>query len=198
MKHLIMKSVAMFLLLSFSLLATAQEKGKIGLSYSLNAGSNIVQFPSVKGAADNEVTGAAGIGLIYLKPLNPWLELETGLTYTLFNIQTTSSPTPEVYTSTSSLSLIDIPVGVRANFLKYFFVNGGLLLDLDMNVGGHIDSQSGVGVLLGVGAKYDFKFGGSVFVNPYAKLHSLLPFSGGSYHERMLESGWRLGVTYRL
>ena len=177
--------------------AQTADKGKIGFTYSLNGGTNVLQ-PALMGAASHTVTDASGIGLIYLKPINHWLELETGINYSLYKITTTSAPTPQVTTSNSTHSLIDIPVGVRAGFWKYFFANSGLLLDLDLMSNSHVDSQNGIGLMLGVGVKYDFKFGGSLFANPYGKIHSLLPFGFEKYHERILESGWKFGFTYKL
>nr|MBP8903947.1 hypothetical protein [Paludibacteraceae bacterium] len=57
--------------------AQTTEKGKIGLNYSLNGGTSVIQ-PALEGAASKDITAASGIGLIYLKPINPWLEWETG------------------------------------------------------------------------------------------------------------------------
>ena len=48
------------------------------------------------------------------------------------------------------------------------------------------------------GIKYDFRFGGSLFFNPYGKIHSLVPFGGWKHHDRILESGWKFGFTYKL
>ena len=72
------------------------------------------------------------------------------------------------------------------------------MLDMDMNSGSGVNNQTGMGVMFGVGVKYDFKFGGSVFFNPNIKMHSLLPFSLDSYHECVTEGGWRIGVSYKL
>ena len=177
--------------------AQTTEKGKIGLNYSLNGGTSVIQ-PALESAASKDITAASGIGLIYLKPINPWLEWETGLTYTLYKVKTTSSPVPEVTTRNSTLSLLDIPIGVRAGFWKYFFASGGLLLDLDMMSNSSISSQTGIGLMLGLGVKYDFSFGGSLFINPYGKLHALLPFSSDKHQDRILESGLKFGITYQL
>lgn len=177
--------------------AQTTEKGKIGLNYSLNGGTSVIQ-PALEGDASKDITAASGIGLIYLKPINPWLEWETGLTYTLYKVKTTSSPVPEVTTRNSTLSLLDIPIGVRAGFWKYFFASGGLLLDLDMMSNSSISSQTGIGLMLGLGVKYDFSFGGSLFINPYGKLHALLPFSSDKHQDRILESGLKFGITYQL
>ena len=72
-------------------------------------------------------------------------------------------------------SLINIPITVRANFLNYFFANGGLLLDFDVDTSSPV--ASGMGAILGIGSQYEFNNGIGLFVNPYAKTHALLTFS---------------------
>jgi hypothetical protein len=52
--------------------------------------------------------------------------------------------------------------------------------------------------LFGLAVKYDFDNGISVFVNPYSKIHSLLPFQLEQDPQRILESGVRIGFTYDL
>ncbi len=184
-------------LIPFFISAQTAGKGQIGLTYSVNGGTSVLQ-PALEGSASHTVTNATGIGLIYLKPLSSWLEFETGINYSLYKIKTTSAPIPEVFTTNSSMSLIDIPAGLRATFWKYVFVNGGLLLDMDVMNNSSVSGQTGIGLMLGGGLKYDFKFGGSLFIHPYGKLHSLLPFGSWKNHDRILESGIRFGVMYRL
>ena len=96
----------------------------------------------------------------------------------------------------SNFKLFSIPVTLKMDFMKYLFVNGGCLLDLDTSPSRPIDNQTGLGVILGVGIQYDFKFGGTIFANPYLKCHSLVPFFSDRYHQRLLESGIRIGFMY--
>jgi len=98
----------------------------------------------------------------------------------------------------AKFSLINIPVTLRVNFLKYFFINGGILFDIDSSASSPIDSQTGIGSILGLGIKCDFKSGLSVFANPYLKAHSMIPFSSGDNHQRLMESGFRFGLMYQL
>ena len=76
-------------------------------------------------------------------------------------------------------------------------MNGGLLLGIDTEKENHLDDQTGIGALIGVGAKYDLKNTPvGLFVNPYYKIHSLIPFSVDKYHIRTDESGFRFGIVY--
>lgn len=40
--------------------------------------------------------------------------------------------------------------------------------------------------------------GASIFVNPYLKFHSLIPFSPDENQQKVYESGFRVGLTYNL
>lgn len=184
-------------------LSVYSKNGKTGLSYSLNGGTNVLRFQNVDGAGSNSITTAHGVGILYLHPISNWLELESGLNYSWMNVKYSwlnmdFSKTNE--TSYSNVSLLNIPIGVRTNFLKYFFANGGLLFDFDVNRDSNstVDNQTGIGLMFGLGIKYDFKFGGSLFINPYGKLHSLIPFFPSNYQEHIVESGARFGFTYQL
>ena len=107
---------------------------------------------------------------------------------------------PLIYGGTvshSKFALITIPAAIRLNFLKYFFLNGGLFLGIDMSNSSPIDRQNGLGANLGLGLKYSFR-SISVFVNPYSKIHSLLPFTPAVHHQRLIESGFKFGVMFRM
>jgi hypothetical protein len=69
-------------------------------------------------------------------------------------------------------------------------------LDIDASSNSSIDNQTGVGTLLGVAVKCDFSFGVTAFVNPYIKVHSIIPFQDRDSHQRVWENGVRLGLTY--
>jgi hypothetical protein len=139
------------------------------------------------------------IGLTYIKPLNNWLDMETGLEF--FKCEASSSSTiPNIsYTSHQGFaSIVNIPIGVRANFWKYCFANGGLFFDVDVSSSSPIQSQFGIGSMLGVGVKYNFATGISIFANPYIKVHGLIPVSFSAYNQSILESAIRFGITYHL
>ena len=174
--------------------------GKIGFTYSSFGESNVFRNESLLGEASYNSDRFYTIGINYLRPINNWIELETGLEYSKHTILIRPNLPPDMDRTPfkANFSLINIPVTLRANFLKFFFVNGGLLLDLDANSSSPIDSQTGIGGLLGLGAKYDFNCGASIFVNPYLKFHSLIPFSSGNNQQKVYESGFRVGLTYNL
>ena len=175
-------------------------KGQIGITFS-SLGTNDV-------AINQGLIGGPGyfgdkfysIGISYIYPLNHTFDLETGIEYSNHKILVESNAMPSTVktTSISKLSIMSLPVSIRLNFLKYCFINGGLFLGTDMSSTSPITRQNGIGTNFGLGLKYDFKCRFSAFVNPYAKMHSLISFSSSDNHQRLIESGFRFGLMYRL
>ena len=196
------KSVCLVLVfLCLSTLMSAQ-KGQLGITFSAMSDNGVARFGS--GYIDDSSTDAGKsftYGISYLKPLNKWLDIETGLEYLSCPVEKRIiyiGPTTGLFTSQrATLSMLSLPITVRANFLKYFFVNTGLLLDIDVSSNSIINSQSGLGTLLGLGMKYDFKNGISLFVNPYTKVH-LFPLTFERNQQHFMESAVRFGIAYKL
>lgn len=193
------------LLINQSLLIAQESKtksgaDKIGIYYSSFGENDVFRFDELDGAASYNSDYFFTIGINYLHSLNNWLEVETGIEYSKHNIIIEPNLPPNVAYATrkADFSLINIPVTLRANFLKYFFVNGGLIIDIDPSTNSPIDKQSGIGSLIGISVKYEFNNGVSLYLNPYTKIHSLIPFSDTEYHQRIWENGIRLGITYKL
>lgn len=174
---------------------TKKEIGKFGISFSSLGGDEFLTFASVSGGASYDSKGFFAFGVNYGRDINKWLEFETGLEYSKHKF-VVRPMFPDAERSKAHTDLLNIPLTVRANFWKYFFANGGLLIDIDLAKKSDLDRQTGVGVMLGVGAKYDFSSGVSVFVNPYVKMHSLLYLTMESSHERLSNAGVRVGVMY--
>ncbi len=173
---------------------------KIGITFSSFGKNDLIRSEDLIGDASYSGDQFFTVGLTYLHPINKWLFFESGIEYSKHTIVIDPNLPPDIDSEPykSDFSLINIPLALRANFLRYFFINGGLLIDIDASKESAIDSQTGFGGLLGIGANYDFKCGASIFVNPYIKSHALLPFSAEDNHQRLWESGVRIGLTYNL
>ncbi len=196
-----MKSACLFLVFVCFTTVVQAQKGQLGITFSALSDNGVVRFRSVEDDSSTDAGKSFTYGLSYLKPLNKWLELETGLEYLSCPIETKSIVGTingvTTLTRSATLSMLSTPVTVRANFLKYFFVNAGLILDVDVSSNSIINSQSGLGSLVGLGLKYDFKNGISVFVNPYSKIH-LFPLSFERNQQHFMESAVRFGIAYKL
>jgi hypothetical protein len=174
------------------------NKGQIGISFSSFGESESIHFKRVDGGGSFDGNDFYTLGLTYLKPINKTLSLETGLEYSNFKTIVKFPPNFKTQPISGNLSLLTIPLSLRVNFLNYVFINGGLFLGFQTGKSTGISQQNGIGGSLGAGLKYDFENGISIFANPYLKIHSLLPFSPGRYHQRLLENGFRFGIMYRL
>lgn len=187
-------------------LAVAQDaddestKGRVGLSYSTFGENDIIRFDELIGGPGWIGKSHFSIGLNYLFPLTRHLELETGMEYSWHELikRPNVDPTIDILLSTEELSIWVVPVTLRYTFLKYFFLNGGALLDFDSGVSNSIDSQTGIGATFGPGVNYEFRCGCSVWLSPYLKMHSLIPFSGEKNSQHLMESGIRFGIAWRL
>jgi hypothetical protein len=177
-----------------------QFYGKAGVTFSSFGDNTVFRFNELDGAASFSGTGFQSFGINYVAGLNRWLESETGIEYSSHRLLMTPPFNPEFDNTPveAGLSMITVPITLRANFLRYLFVNGGLLLGLDASPESRVDSQTGIGAVLGLGLKYDFRSGASVFFNPYSRLYSLLPFSAVDYPQRASENGFRIGFAWDL
>jgi hypothetical protein len=201
-----MKTLTLLLVcLVFCLPSFAQEeksaikKGQIGITYSGFGSNDVFRKEELIGGPGYLGDRFYNLGISYIYPLNRTFDLETGIEYADHKITITPGVSPVHYPSYGAgFSLITIPVGIRVNFLKYFFVNGGLIFDVDASQSMPINSQTGLGFNLGLGLKYNFKCGFTAFVNPYSRFHSMVSFSSDKYPQHLLESGIRLGLMYRL
>lgn len=174
------------------------KAGMIGITFSSLGDNSIFRFNEPDGSANYSNESFFTLGVTYIYPLNNWLETETGVEYSNYKIliEPNLPPHQNPNSRTEYLSLVSIPVGLRANFLKYFFVNGGVFLNVDGSLSSPIDNQSGIGCMLGLAVKYDFSNGISVFVNPYSKIHSLLSLRFEQNQQRIIENGFRFGISY--
>ncbi len=196
------KSVCLFLFTVCLLPLVDAQKGQVGLTFSAFSDNDVARFKSIEDDSRTDAGKSFTYGLTYLKPLNKWLDLETGLEFRSCSIVRTSimvDPVRGIFSllRSETMSLLSLPATVRANFLHYFFVNAGFLLDADLSSNSIVASQTGIGTLFGLGLKYDFKNGISAFVNPIMKVHSF-PLSFHQNQEHFLESTVRFGITYKL
>jgi len=173
---------------------------KIGITFSSLGRGDIMSFEKTIGGPGYFGGNYYAFGLTYLYKLNKVFDVETGIEYSRYKITITSNlpPQAEKITIIDHLPMINLPVSIRVNFLRFFFIDGGPQLDLDLSNSSYIDIQTGIGAHLGIGINYDFKSGVSVFANPYSEVHSILSFSADQNPQRIVESGFRFGLSYRL
>lgn len=140
------------------------------------------------------------IGFNYLKPLNSWLDLETGAEYSTKLGEVKYESFGDAWSKKANSAMASIPFTLRANFLRFFFINAGPLADFDL--GGYKSEyeskryQSGLGYVAGLGVKYGFKYGGQIYINPYYKRRAIIEFWEHEDRLRMSEFGIRVGFYF--
>lgn len=187
-----MKRIILGILLLNSMLALSQGKGE--LSLSVTTGENeMIMFHALDGAATHRGNGFFSLNMHYRKPINKWLDFESGLAFAHHRVVVEPLSIYDILPIKDEMYVASIPIGVKFNFLRYFFFSGGALVDIDFSLSNNLDDQSGIGAALGAGAIYRFNS-----AMPCIRMHSLIPFTMGNYHERLLESGIQIGISYRL
>ncbi len=173
---------------------------KIGITFTGVGENDVLTFTNLEGAPSYIGKGFWAAGVVFSQGINRWLEWESGVEYSHHRIEVVPNLSPEfsVNSREEKAALITLPFTLKAGFLKYFFVSGGVMLDLDASINSPIDSQTGFGLSAGAGLKYDFRSGLSLFVNPYVRAHSLLPLMDFSHHNQIWDNGIRIGVTMAL
>lgn len=183
------KLLLLVLALAFFAPTIAQNKGKIGFSFSAFNYNEMLR--TTETGFDNTTKGRGFMSFAanYWHPINSWLEVETGVTYNLRNFETSSlDVASEVSPENKTLHMVNIPIGVRATFLKYGFVNSGILIDLL--------EEPGIGSYVGAGLKVDSPVGVGMFINPYIKMHSVLPIDFNLKANRIIDAGIQIGISY--
>jgi len=201
MKKAILIIACFIFISSIQLLAQQRDykshRGQLGITYS-TFGQYVLGYSTpVFNDTGFKSKKYYTLGLIYIYSLNERFDLETGIEYLTSKI-TITSVIPNSTPTAETLSLTNIPLTLRVKFLKYCFVNGGLGVNINVSKNNSVDDQTGLGYFLGLGLKYDFKLGLSLFVNPYMCDHSLIPFAPKKYHQTLSDNGLRFGLTFKL
>lgn len=176
--------------------AFSQSKNNISILYGVAA--NSVSIHGAIGDFGYNAKSGTMFGLSYARDLNQSLSLETGLVFS-------DNKTQETYiipgvgegVLNGTVKMITIPVFVKYTFFKYFYLDGGPLIDKQTNYksGSELNDQSGIGFEFGIGGKYSFdKF--TVFINPSMREHALITFGNTGSTFNLLEAGFKFGVGY--
>ncbi len=173
------------------------KKQSIGLAFSTLGNSDLISFENFEGGGSYDSKYHYSVGVYYQRYLNDWLQIESGIEYSNQNLDFVIGNPPPDRTLPTKFSMLDIPIALRMNFAKFFFINMGTLMTIDIADSYYSDPQSGLGVVLGFGINFMTQSGINLFVNPYTEAHSLIAFNKQQFHHHLLESGIRFGVGYR-
>jgi hypothetical protein len=192
-----------FLILSLftTIFLIAQKNGNksIGIYLPVLANNIAGKIWPAKGVTGYVGNGSHSFGINYIYSTCKCSAYEAGIEFSTHSI--TIEPAPNLLPNKpydTRINLLSIPIALRMNLLKYFFVTGGTMLDIDVSKQKDISNQSGFGASFGFGFKYDFNAGIGFYINPYFKSHSWVSFVSGEKNLRLKELGLRLGVVFRI
>ncbi|MCF2443185.1 hypothetical protein L0657_04380 [Dyadobacter sp. CY345] len=193
-----MKNHYVILFLLFSVVSSyGQNVNRLTVNYGI--ASQVLIQERLEGAGSHDGKGGNVAGLRYIHGANGKVALETGLEYSRYKFSTTPASYPDIKISPikENLELISIPIYANFTFAKYMFINGGLIADFQINKKKTdvVDRQSGIGLGVGIGGKYDFKRI-TFSINPCLQQHAVIPFESARSPQRLLEAGIRFGVGY--
>jgi hypothetical protein len=173
---------------------------QLSITLPIFGNSEAIYFQELAGAPSTTGSGLSGFGIGLLQPLNTHWSLETGLEYTRHSIRIIPNVPPgsNIVETNFKIDLLTLPIGARLLVFKGVFLNSGFLFDVDLSKTKVVDSQTGIGTVLGLGVQFNLRKGVSVFANPYFKAHGLIPFSKDNYPQRLIESGVRIGLGLNL
>ncbi|SFB59545.1 outer membrane beta-barrel protein [Algoriphagus aquimarinus] len=185
------------LLISFS--ATAQSglgvKGYFGAS-----GAMANWNEDLDGASSVDIENLMEVGVLFSKSISEKFSLTGGVNYSFAKVKINSCPlcneTGLPYPYNQDFKMLSIPIYAEYALGKIFYAAAGPVLDFQLSEGNNLSNQSGVGFLLGLGAKVKTeKLTFSVF--PNYKRHNTIPFEKeGNYKQVLQELGVQLGVGY--
>jgi hypothetical protein len=164
---------------------------------SVGVGNGAILKQKLAGAPSYEMSTGFSVGLQYNKKLTNTLQLMTGINWYDNSVAVTPNfypgrnMTPKDY----SVQLIYIPLLLKVDLSKYFFVNGGLLGDIDITNSEYITSQSGLGASFGIGTEFSITDNFSIQLNPYLNFHGLLLADKQNYPERIFDPGIKLNFV---
>lgn len=184
-----MKSKVLFFMMFIGALSFAQKKNQVKVYYGFSdAGYSSIKQPEDKiGGCSIRTLGfyINSIGVRYNRKISKHFRFETGLNYFSSNVNveidchcdppmSCGNTYPKI--EKDKIQLLTIPITLIAEIGNYFYINGGFLLDLQVNKPKYLTSQSGIGGVLGIGGKYDYK-DFTFFVNPELEIHRLIGFT---------------------
>jgi hypothetical protein len=203
MRYLISICIAIL----FSVSVFSQKKNNTAISVYTSAFNSAVVKNNGQGWGQWDLDRAFLIGAGYRIGLSRWLSLNTGLEYADYRFSFAVHQEfsgwiiefPPYQDSKGSISMLSLPVFVRADFLKYAFVQAGGMIDMQVNSQMVNGDFSGLGIQVGAGLKYDTKNKIGFFFNPFFQWHSMVKFDGKFPKDRKLNTaGIHLGIHYRL
>jgi hypothetical protein len=177
------------------------SKNQIDLSGYLFV-NNVFRFSEIEGAGHVDNGEGLRFGINYNRKILDKLWINSGLNYmratNVYHGSIIGPMEPKIIQSQIS-ELIQIPMRIRCDIRKWFYIKTGLTFDSQFNNkdGKYVDNQTGIGFSLLGGIDL------SIFnlihfdIEPEFGITSLIPFNADDYQQHFLLTGINFNIGYR-
>ena len=159
-------------------------------------GKGRIATKALEGSVGLDLDIGITAGFQYGRRLNDKLSLETGITWYKNQVNVTPSHVPgnDMTTKNYDIQLLYVPIFLKVNVFKRFYLNGGLIGDMDITKDKFITNQSGIGAGAGLGAEFSIAKKLMMQINPYVNLHGIILTNNEKYPERVFDTGFKIGI----
>ena len=192
------KLLATFTLLFITLNLFSQDVNKDSYGISIGSGQSGLYTlgKAYVGGPDYEGLSAIEAGFNYYHPMNKFLYFESGIYWHHNKIKITPNfyPGADMTPRYTNLNLFYIPVNLKVMFLKYFFIDGGMLLNMDVSTHSDISNQTAIGANFGLGVEIPVFKHYRIIINPYVNIHEIYKLDRHDLGENILGDGIRITI----
>jgi hypothetical protein len=193
-------SLSLFLLLTMVATSSLAQKYSFGLSFGVAKFSIAPKKEILIGGPGYVFNSGFSAGFQFSRSCTDNLQLQSGITYSASSIVVSPHAHPGMDHTPSvhyNYGLLSVPVFMKLNFSKHFFLNGGVLGDIDISKTNVITSQSGIGAGIGIGAQANLSKRIAIELNPCFNFHGMILARRERYSERVVDAGLKLNVVFR-
>lgn len=189
------KILILFIFISLSCNAQKTWYGEIAL-YGGGGANDIFRYKELIGAASFDGNSFYSGGVRARRMVGEWFSVESGLGYSFQKYTMHTAPLPEVTTTTGSFGYLTVPLNARADFLRYFFADAGIVAGVQLG-DPDTDDISGLGLAAGAGAYYRFRSDVIITLRAFTAQYGVLHFYQGDNAHTLSNKGITLSVGYR-
>ena len=195
------RPVSLILMLYLSVCTIlAQNKQQISISYGV-INNSIFWTDEIIGAGGFDNGSSQRIGVLWNKSIIKNLWISTGFKYFEVTNQFSNAslgPEYDIHKS-QTLGMIQLPVGMKLDILKYFFIRPAVSLNCQVMTGtNHISHDlSGIGAELALGAQIVIKDKLSLAIDTEPGITNLISLANENYKQRMALDTYSFSVGYR-
>lgn len=187
MKNFLLLACLFFATFSINAQSSMEVRGYFGVS-----GSKANWNEDLDGASSVDIENLMQIGVLFSKSISEKFSLSGGVNYSFAKVDfSPNAPLGflSLYVHNPEFRMLSIPVYAEYALGKIFYAAAGPVVDFQLSDGNNFSDQSGIGYLVGLGAKLNAnKFSFSIF--PNYKRHNVIPFEKeGNYKQILQEIG---------